>query len=90
MLEPMPSYCSNLTWPARVHARIDGLAGVQTAVDMTIHAHECAVCIPENRHAGHLPLHTRPAGRARISLLSQVTSSWPPIELPYWNSKKGL
>ena len=47
---------------------------VQTAVDMTIQAHERAVCIPENCHAAHLPLHTRPAGRARISLLSQVTS----------------
>ena len=50
-------------------------AGVQNAVDMTIRAHEQAVCIPENPHAGQLPQHTRPAGRARISLLSQVPLS---------------
>ena len=51
------------------------LAGMQNAVDMTIRAHEQAVCIPENPHAAQLPPHTRPAGRARISLLSQV----PPV-----------
>ncbi len=45
---------------------------MQNAVDMTIRAHEQAVCIPENPRAAQLPVHTRPAGRARISLLSQV------------------
>ena len=53
-------------------------SGTQNAVDMTIRAHEQAVCIPENPRAAQLPIHTRPAGRARISLLSQVLYSLIP------------
>ena len=51
---------------------VDCQSAMQNAVDMTIRAHEQAVCIPENPKAAQLPVHTRPAGRARISLLSQV------------------
>ena len=51
---------------------VDCQGGMQNAVDMTIRAHEQAVCILENPKAAQLPVHTRPAGRARISLLSQV------------------
>ena len=48
---------------------------LQNAVDMTIRAHEHAVLIPENPAAAQLPELTRPAGRARISLLSQLGKS---------------
>ena len=48
---------------------------VQNAVDMTIRAHEHAVLIPEDSAAAQLPELTRPAGRARISLLSQLGKS---------------
>lgn len=58
---------------------LDCQIGVQNAVDMTIRAHEQAVCIPENPRAAQLPAHTRPAGRARISLLSQVPTGSPII-----------
>jgi hypothetical protein len=44
-------------------------------VDLAVRAHEQACLLPEGMLPGALPSQTRPPGRARVSLLSQVPSS---------------
>lgn len=44
----------------------------QTAVDLAVRAHEQACVLPANSTPGALPPDTKPQGRLRVSMLSQV------------------
>ncbi len=51
---------------------MDVSACLQTAVDLAVRAHEQSSVLPDNHPPGTLPADTKPQGRLRVSMLSQV------------------
>lgn len=55
---------------------------LQTAVDLAIRSHEQSSLLPKNHPPGTLPADTKPQGRLRVSMLSQVMPLSPLNALP--------